>query len=173
MQPSINPRWVAAVVVGLILFVILSNPRNRLWHGPGAEPEIMSFEDDDKEMNSAMEEARKNVETFIVAVSSPKMAQSHHSVKVGFRDEHGNEYIWLNDVRYRDGVFIGTIGNIPQTVRSVHFGDPVTVSAEKIADWMYLESQKLIGGYTMRVMRDRLSDKERQAFDAQIGFQIE
>lgn len=173
MPRSIDHRVVAGVIVALVIGAMLSNPRNRLWHGSGAEPEIMSFEENDVEMNTAMNQARGDVKTFLGALSQSNPARNHLSIKVGFSDKHGNEYIWLSDVRYRDGIFSGSVANEPRTVRSTYFGAVVSVPAEKIADWMFIENGRLVGGYTMRVMRSRLSDQERAEFDANIGFRID
>lgn len=173
MRQSENSKIVVAVIVIVVAASVFTRWTNRLWYGPGAEPRILSFEDDDSEMNSAMADARLDVKQFKEALAHRNPSRSHFSIKVGFQDQHGNEYIWLNDVRCQDGVFFGTVGNVPQTVTTVRFGLPVTVPQERIADWMYIEDRRLVGGYTMRVMRSRLSDQERAEFDANIGFIIE
>ena len=36
----------------------------------------------------------------------------------------------------------------------------------QITDWMYVEDGRLVGGYTMRAIRDRLSSDARAKFDA-------
>ena len=48
--------------------------------------------------------------------------------------------------------FQGTVNNEPEKVKTVKMGQKVTVAA-KISDWMYVENRKLVGGYTMRVLR--------------------
>jgi uncharacterized protein YegJ (DUF2314 family) len=47
------------------------------------------------------------------------------------------------------------------------------VVAERISDWMYVHEGRLVGGYTIRVMRDRLSPAERLRFDQGLPFKIE
>jgi uncharacterized protein YegJ (DUF2314 family) len=173
MPQSIDPRVVIGVIAALLVVAFLSNPRNRLWYGPGAEPEIMSFEPEDAEMNSAMEKARADLAPFLKALSQPSSTRDHLAIKVGFSDDYGNEYLWLSDVRYQDGIFRGTVSNQPETVKSTYYGASVSVPAQQIADWMFIENGRLVGGYTMRVMRGRLSNEERAEFDANIGFVID
>jgi uncharacterized protein YegJ (DUF2314 family) len=158
------------VVAAAMIAAIRNSKVSRL---PDTEPPLISFADDDEEMNDAMAKARETVDEFIVALGDPQPSQTDFSIKVGFRDAHGNEYICLNNVTYHDGVFHGTIGNEPETVRSVRYGEPVTVAKDQIGDWMYIDDGKLIGGYTMRVMRSRLAPDKRAEFDANITFTLD
>jgi uncharacterized protein YegJ (DUF2314 family) len=41
-----------------------------------------------------------------------------------------------------------------------------------ISDWMYIEDGYLVGGYTTRVIRDRMTPKERTAYDAQAPYKF-
>lgn len=56
---------------------------------------------------------------------------------------------------------------------SVTFGDQVEVLPSKISDWMIVEDNKLIGGYTIRVLRDEMSDDKKKEFDQSVPFTIE
>jgi len=38
---------------------------------------------------------------------------------------------------------------------------------------MYLENGKLFGGYTIRVLRNNMSEEERKQFDSESGMQID
>ena len=167
-------NWgIGGIFASIAVVVFIASPRGSLWHGPSSQPELITVEGTDAEMNAAMDEARQSVDIFLQALHSPPSAPAHLSVKVGFRDERGVEFMWLHDVTYRDGTFHGTVGNSPQTVRSVRFGAPVAVGRDEIADWMFIREGKLVGGYTMRVMRSRLSPGERADFDANTGFTID
>jgi len=42
-----------------------------------------------------------------------------------------------------------------------------------ISDWLYLEDDLLVGGFTLRVIRDRMSPVERMQFDASVPFRVE
>jgi uncharacterized protein YegJ (DUF2314 family) len=125
-------------------------------------------------MAAAIDQARATVDTFIAALKSPKPGQSHFSIKMAFSDgSDNNEYMWLNPVSYDGKKFTGTVDNEPQTVKTVKLGQVVTVAPAEISDWMFLENGKLVGGQTMRVLRDTLTPSERADFDKNAPFIIE
>lgn len=41
-----------------------------------------------------------------------------------------------------------------------------------ISDWMYIEDGYLVGGYTTRVIRDRMTEEERKKHDAQAPYKF-
>ena len=69
--------------------------------------------------------------------------------------------------------FEGTISNDPTIVKTVKSGDVVKVEKNAVEDWMYVEKRKLVGGYTVRVLRDRLSAAERKALDDSLPYKID
>ena len=116
---------------------------------------------------------RGSIDTFLQALNSLQANRTHFSVKVAFRDGDAVEYMWLNDVDHQAGTFLGSVGNVPEVVASVSFGQAVTVPVSQIADWMFVEDGRLKGGYTIRLMRERLSPEERAEFDENIGFTMD
>ena len=101
------------------------------------------------------------------------LVKTAFSVKMAFTDGGGTEHIWLAPVTYDGTSFRGTVNNEPQIVRSVKMGQKVTVAPAQISDWMYVENRKLVGGQTLRVMRDALSPAERADFDKGLPFRVE
>ena len=89
------------------------------------------------------------------------------------KDGEHVEHMWILPVRYESGKFYGTINNEPDQVKTVKAGDEVNVAKSEISDWMYVDTGKLKGGYTLRVLRDNMSDKEREEFDGSVPFTIE
>jgi len=137
------------------------------------QPPVTYVEDDDPKMVAAIEKARSTVDQFITALNNPKQSQSAFSVKLLVKDGDHKEHMWILPVRYKDGKFHGTINNEPDKVTTVKIGDEVDVARDQISDWMYVENRKLKGGYTLRVLRDSVSEKERQDFDRSVPFTIE
>ncbi len=71
--------------------------------------------------------------------------------------------MWLSDVVHKDGQFMGNIGNDPDSVSSVAFGDEVTYAKGDISDWMYIEGNRLVGGYTiLRPARENARERARR-----------
>lgn len=105
----------------------------------------------------------------------PTAAQTYFAVKARFAaaDAAGDyEHLWLYDITPTPAGFIGRIGNEPLYATHLRLDEQVTVSTADISDWMIIENGVLKGGYTMRVLRDRLSPHEREQFDASIDFKI-
>jgi uncharacterized protein YegJ (DUF2314 family) len=131
---------------------------------------VTKVADDDPRMNAAMDKARSTVSSFIAALQSPQPSQSGFTVKMAFSDGSNTEHMWLASVSYDGTTFHGTVGNVPVTVKSVKMGEQAAVSPSKISDWMYLEHGKVVGGHTLRVLRETLSPSERADFDTQVQF---
>jgi len=127
-------------------------------------------------MEQAIERARKEIDTFIAALANPKPTQSHLSVKKPFSwkngDETNYEHIWLSDVTFKEGVFHGRVGNEPVDVKDVKLGDEAILKKSEASDWMFIEDGYLVGGYTIRILRDAMPPDERADFDASVPFKI-
>jgi uncharacterized protein YegJ (DUF2314 family) len=155
----------ALVVVGVLCLVLAP--------GCGRRGTTISVSGDDPEMNAAMQKARSQVSSFLDRLRQPKTTDRHFSVKVPLRDGERVEHFWLEDVRYENGMFRGTLGNDPEVVRGHKFGEPVEVAADGISDWMYVDGDHLVGGFTIRVLRDRMSPAERAELDHRLDFKID
>jgi uncharacterized protein YegJ (DUF2314 family) len=140
---------------------------------PTDEPAVFPVGEEDAAMNSAMEKARASVDTFIAALQSGKAVQSHFAIKKKFSDGKHTEHIWLLPVTFDGTRFEGVVNNVPADLTGVAIGQNVMVEPNQISDWMYLENGKLMGGYTIRVLRDRMSPAERKEFDRRGGFVVE
>ncbi|HEX5863580.1 MAG TPA: DUF2314 domain-containing protein, partial [Casimicrobiaceae bacterium] len=79
---------------------------------------------------------------------------------------------WVDLESFGNGQFTGHIGNQPLDVQSVRRGDRVVVDKERISDWMYVDRGHLVGGFTLRALRDAMSEAARKAFDATLPFEI-
>ena len=129
--------------------------------------------DGDLRMKAAIDKARAEVKTFLVALKSPKSNQSAFAVKMAFTDGGNTEHMWLSAVSYDGANFRGTVDNDPEKVKTVKIGQKVTVAPGKISDWMYVENGKLVGGQTLRALRDALTPAERTDFDKGLPFRME
>jgi uncharacterized protein YegJ (DUF2314 family) len=133
------------------------------------EPDIYAVDSDDEEMNSAIRKSRETFSEFLAILKNPKSNQGNFSVKMPFRTTEGAEHLWLIDIELKDGKVFGKIDNVPQDVLNVKLGDRYEIQKEKLSDWFYIEGNRLVGGLTIRVLRDRMSPQERQEFDRSFG----
>ena len=121
---------------------------------------VVDVKADDPVMNAAIDKARATVDKFITALNDPK-PQQNFSVKMAVEDENGVEHMWLAPVEIKGTKFVGTLNNEPGIVRSVEYGDTLTVDKTEISDWMIVQDQTISGGYTMRVLIDQMPEEEK------------
>jgi uncharacterized protein YegJ (DUF2314 family) len=122
-------------------------------------------------MNQAIDQARATLPQFLRAFSNPNADQASFLLKVRFQSGHENEHIWLADLDLSKSLSLGTVANKPK-LRGFDFMQRVTFRIADVSDWMYVQGGYLVGGYTTRLIRSRLSAQERAAMDAEIPFTI-
>jgi uncharacterized protein YegJ (DUF2314 family) len=136
------------------------------------QPDVYLLPADDAGMAAATAAARGSIDQFIAAFAAPAAGQHSFAVKVPVIDGTLVEEFWLDLDAFENGQFRGRIANEPCEVQNVHFGDRMVADEERIIDWMYVEDGHLVGGYSIRALRGRLSAAERKAFDAALPFVI-
>jgi len=105
---------------------------------------------DQQEMDAAIAKARSEVDAFIQALTTGQ--GTDFSVKATIADGDKVEHFWLTNVVYSDGKFAGLIGNDPDFVMNVTFGDRITLDKNEISDWLFMRDGKMHGNYTLRPM---------------------
>jgi uncharacterized protein YegJ (DUF2314 family) len=133
---------------------------------------VVHVSDTDPAMNKAMADARATVDQFADALRNPGK-RSDFSLKARFTEGSTTEHMWVNEVRVEGDVFKGKVGNDPDNLKKVRFGQSCSIPRDRVSDWMYVENGKLVGGTTLRVLRDKMSPAERKKFDASLPFTIE
>ncbi len=135
---------------------------------------VFNAEAADAQMNWAMEKARLTIAHFKENILQPAENQYGHSLKVRIQDQDATEHMWLHDLSLDDdGLFYGIIDSDPVTVTHVKAGTRIGIPHEAISDWLYVQDGRLIGGYTIRVYRESLSEAERVEFDRAFGLQVD
>tara|TARA_R110002051_G_scaffold3131_6_gene16852 strand:- start:2861 stop:3364 length:504 start_codon:yes stop_codon:yes gene_type:complete len=133
------------------------------------EPDIYNVEDDNAKMNQAMVAAKNSVQEFQDALLSDNPNFEFFAIKQKFEATEGTEHIWIQDIQLVDTDFMGIVANEPIYAQRVQLGDTITVDRNSISDWMYYDEGKVVGAYTIRVIRDELSPEEQAQFDAENG----
>jgi uncharacterized protein YegJ (DUF2314 family) len=130
-------------------------------------------EADDREMNEAMAEARRTLAQFEQRLANPTPTQTMAIIKGRFTEGDLVEHMWLNRIEVTPEGYRGVLGNDPYELSGVKAGETLVVKRADVSDWIVVDDGKLVGGYTMRVLRSRLPEDERAAFDEQNGIQVE
>jgi len=158
------------ILIALILVCLLSCKKSDKIERE-SQPDIYNVEGNDKEMTEAIKKANQSLADFNTALTNPKIEVK--SLKVKFKNQQNTEHIWLSDVEFKDGKYTGILDNEPEYITDYQIGDTINVNSKDISDWMYIENGKLFGGYTIKVLRNRMSESERKQFDAESGMQID
>jgi uncharacterized protein YegJ (DUF2314 family) len=107
---------------------------------------IISVDDDDKGMNDAMAQARKEFPAFWKAVSADRKNKEPGlvpaMVKAEFSDkgkEGEGEHLWIDEVSYDGKMISGVVASEPADLKSVKLGEKVSLPLERLSDWLYVE----------------------------------
>jgi len=137
------------------------------------EPTIYSVGGDDTEMNEAIKTANQTLDKFNAALKSHNPNFGYFALKTRFKTPTGGEHIWVSNITVENNRYFGIVDNLPEATTDVKIGDTVQIENKNISDWMYIEQQKLRGGFTLRLLRKRMSEAERKQFDEENGLIIE
>jgi uncharacterized protein YegJ (DUF2314 family) len=141
---------------------------------------VITFSSDDPEMEQAAAKARKTFRYFW-----RELSWEHRRIVPGLQlaavkgyftdpesrpDAFDGEHMWLVDVQFDGREIYGTLINSPRTIQSVKEGDRVRIPGKRLTDWMYVQDgEEVFGGFTIDLMRSRMSDAERKQHDKAWG----
>ena len=134
---------------------------------------VVKVEAEDSEMNTAISAAQASMTNFMTVFRAPQTNQQYFLIKGKFTAGDVVEHIWVADLRYDGSVFHGVIANEPESIPSLRFKQPVEIQLAQISDWMFVQDGKLVGGYTSRVLRKRMTAQQRRELDAQLPYRYE
>lgn len=138
------------------------------------EPDLVYVPDEDERMAWAIEKAGLTIHYFENSLKNPLPQQQYFSVKAKIVDGDEVEHIWLTDPEFdQDGNLFGVVGNEPVNVKTVSLGQQIGIDRSLISDWMIIEDGRLIGGYTIRAIREGIEPAERKSFDESIGIYVD
>jgi len=129
---------------------------------------VTLVEPDDEEIRTAVQRARETTDHFLDLMENPPAEDAAFSVKREFREGEVSEYMWLTDVSFVDGQFVGKLDNLPRHISNVEVGEEYPVSRDEIADWMVFVDGRIHGAFTMRVLLDQLPEEKRQEIQASL-----
>lgn len=165
----------------LLCFVVLAGCNNNAPTSANVEkvvkregqPDIDYVASEDKAMNAAIQKARATFGTFIVAFSKRKANQNSFAIKQKFTDANGSEHMWIGSLKFDGKSFRGRLNNEPYEVKTAKLGDNISVDSKELSDWMYIENGKLVGGYTIRVLTNKMSPSERKSIEKEGGYKLD
>jgi uncharacterized protein YegJ (DUF2314 family) len=137
------------------------------------EPDMFRVEEEDPKMTAAILSAKNTLNRFDSALKSQNEKFSEFALKQQFETIDGGEHIWIGDIYIIDGNYYGFLANQPDKIPGLNIGDSLKIDKEKISDWKYQIGNKIIGGFTIRLLRDNYSEEEKKQFDEEYGLDFE
>ena len=113
-----------------------------------------SIDGADPEMSAAIQAARETISSFFDAFEDPQPNQTGFLLKIRYVEGERSEHIWLADLDFATMPATGTVAN-ETTFPGLAYMQRGSFVPDQITDWMYLEDDKLVGGYTTRLLLRR------------------
>jgi uncharacterized protein YegJ (DUF2314 family) len=124
---------------------------------------LILVDDADQEMAAAVAEAKRRWPEFLAAWKD-RTPQGRFDVKASFADAPGGEaeLMWVG-VQSLDGDAVrGILKNQPHNLKTIKSGDVVTVPAAQVVDFAFTDRGQTAGGFTDRVLLERMNRQPRQ-----------
>ena len=154
------------IALAIVAYIAFATDEFRLSDDP-----VIMIADDDKQMNAAIARARETLPVFWKVKRNLVAGQSSLSLKVEITDGDAVEHFWLMDIIEQGDGYTGTIANTPQSVGNVKEGQRYSFPATDITDWMYMQNDKIYGGYTIRVLVDKMPKDEGEKLKAVLAYE--
>ncbi|MEQ1798984.1 MAG: DUF2314 domain-containing protein [Lacibacter sp.] len=164
-------RKTLAYLLFSIFFISCSNPSNKKIETTYSD-NVTAVESDDLNMNVAIVKAKGSFRDFDTAFKNGHFDTSEFSIKVRFDVDAGGEHIWTNSIRFENGHYYGTVNEDAEATDKVKQGDRVRITTDNLSDWMYNDNGVLRGGYTIKVLRNKMTPGERASFDSSFYLRI-
>lgn len=151
-------------------------------------PLFANIPDTDPEIVEAVREAKRTLPRCLDAVATGRFSPASCAVKVQLINrsaiaepalirtsataskfpEEPICHLWLNVTSVLDDLVFCSVFEAPDELR-LKPGDSFVVASESIEDWMINQGGEVFGGYSLRVIRNRLGTEARKRFDAHTG----
>jgi len=129
------------------------------------------------ELDSITQQARRSFDDFKLALEMKDSTMSNFIVKQEYIVKDGDhdrqEHLWIRDVYLDDNVLKGIVDNQPVLTKEVKLNDTIAIDDSKVSDWLFYKLEPkdsiatIIGGYSIKYARDKMTDAEKKEFDKQ------
>jgi uncharacterized protein YegJ (DUF2314 family) len=137
------------------------------------QPTIYNVKSDDPKMDAAIQASKATLPEFLRVLAQQDTATSDFALKVHYDDGAEPEHLWLADLSSQNGKLYGVVSNLPEFTKAVKEGETVEIDTSKVSDWKYVQNHRLVGGRTIKVLRNQLSPEERKELDASVDYKID
>lgn len=112
---------------------------------------VIPVSPDNQDMEAAIAKAYARWPEFTAAFAK-RHPEHMFSVKTALTSGEHTEHIWISVEAIEDDTIHGRIGNEPVNLGDYKLNDKISIPVTEIEDWMYLLSEKPVGGFTVDVV---------------------
>lgn len=127
--------------------------------------EVDPISSDDEELNAAMEHARETFPDFMSTSQETDTEGTAYLAKVRMLEGELAEDLWLSGVKEEEQGFSGIVNEAPMKLQKVMALEEVRFTANQVVDWQYFADGKIVGAFTTRVERSRMTEEEKADHD--------
>ncbi len=161
-------------IVFILVFILSCNSNTQKQIIGKDSTSILIVEQGDKEMEAAIATAQSSLSQFDSALFGNNHNYNSFALKVRFAyGEKNGEHIWLREITKNKGEYVGIVNNEPEYIPNLKIDDTIKINKKNISDWMYLDDDILRGGFTIQLLRNRMSPSERAQFDSARYYKLE
>ena len=137
--------------------------------GSGETEPIYNVHADDAEMNGAKARAIASLPEFYQRLAAPAAGEGEFMIKFDILPGDEAEFVWATDLDRSTVPMTGILINQP--IYTDHqLGQRVPIAEGDIIDWTYRRGAVMQGGFTNRVLLQRMPPDEAAAFRAYLGW---
>lgn len=170
VRPRFVPLyWFAIVALGLLILFKVPALEAQLAAEPAGGGKVIAVDVSNRTMAEAIDRARETLPLFFKALAGPFGDKENFALKVAIKDGTRVEHKWLVNLKNEGGQWSGVVHNQPFAVTTVKRGQRFMIAHNNISDWMYLQDQKIYGGYTVRVLAEMLAPQDANVLKAALA----
>ena len=134
---------------------------------------VHSRDPDDPGYLRARQDAQCSLNDFVRRLADPPRTQSELAFKAAIDDSLEVEHVWFQALSaIGDSAVRGEVESAAVLVRGVERGDTLVVPLREIEDWMAVDRDTVVAGFSMRLYRDRLNRDQRARYDSATGYRF-
>jgi uncharacterized protein YegJ (DUF2314 family) len=133
---------------------------------------LMHGNTDDPDLRAATGKARATLGDFLAALQMPAPNQRQFMVRKVFPAKDAKQQIlWVTDLRFDGALLHGRVDdNTAQRGSGIPNDGKVSFPPAEIADWMFNEDGKAVGGYMLRALKNKMTEEEWAKIAQQVTF---
>ena len=145
------------LTVSILMVIVMTAGCNNSADDNSSTGRVVNVGDGDTEMIAAIANAKRTFPFF--EKNWKAMKNDGYSLKFSLPTSDGDlEHIWFSPTEIQGNKITGECANDPARIPGLKIGDVRTVTRDEVSDWMIVVGKKCYGGYTTRVLSQRVPE---------------